>query len=50
MERKLITSDCHIAAPYSLLDELPESYRQWFPRIERRGDEETAATAGGRQS
>jgi len=27
--RRLITSDCHIAAPYSVLDELPESYRQY---------------------
>lgn len=36
--RRLITSDCHIAAPYSVLDELPESYRQYFPRIEQRPD------------
>ncbi|MFI5046480.1 MAG: amidohydrolase family protein [Acidimicrobiia bacterium] len=36
MERRLITSDCHIAPPYSLLDELPESYRVHFPRLERR--------------
>jgi predicted TIM-barrel fold metal-dependent hydrolase len=38
MERRLITSDCHIGAPYSLLDELPESYRQYFPVIDERSD------------
>ena len=36
--RTLITTDCHVAVPYSVLDPLPESYRQWFPRIESRGD------------
>jgi predicted TIM-barrel fold metal-dependent hydrolase len=36
--RRLITSDCHIAVPYSVLNELPESYRQYFPRIEHRSD------------
>ena len=35
---RLITSDCHIAAPYSVLDELPDSYRQYFARIEHRAD------------
>ncbi|MSO79819.1 MAG: hypothetical protein EXQ79_09480, partial [Acidimicrobiia bacterium] len=35
---RLITSDCHISAPYSVLDELPESYRQYFPRVEQRPD------------
>jgi predicted TIM-barrel fold metal-dependent hydrolase len=38
MERRLITSDCHIAPPYSLVEELPESYREHFPRIEQRQD------------
>ena len=37
-ERRLITSDCHVAAPFSLLDELPESYRQYFPVVEERAD------------
>ena len=36
MERRLITTDCHIAPPYSLVEQLPESYRQHFPRLERR--------------
>ncbi len=36
--RNLITTDCHIAAPYSVLDELPASYRKWFPRVESRDD------------
>jgi predicted TIM-barrel fold metal-dependent hydrolase len=35
---KLITSDCHVGVPYEVLDELPESYRRHFPRIERRPD------------
>jgi predicted TIM-barrel fold metal-dependent hydrolase len=35
---RLITTDCHISAPYSVLDELPESYRQYFPRVEPRAD------------
>lgn len=38
MTRRLITSDCHVSPPYSVLDELPESYRRWFPRIEQRPD------------
>jgi predicted TIM-barrel fold metal-dependent hydrolase len=46
--RKLITSDCHVAAPYSVLDELPESYREHFPRLEHRADGEyLLAPAGG---
>jgi predicted TIM-barrel fold metal-dependent hydrolase len=36
--RTLITTDCHVAAPYSVIEELPESYRQWFPRVESRDD------------
>ena len=36
MERRLITTDCHVATPFSLLDELPASYRQYFPVIEER--------------
>jgi predicted TIM-barrel fold metal-dependent hydrolase len=38
VERKLITADCHIAPPFSLVDELPESDRAYFPRLDRRGD------------
>ena len=38
MERRLVTTDCHIAPPFSLVDELPESYREYFPRIDRRHD------------
>jgi predicted TIM-barrel fold metal-dependent hydrolase len=34
----LITSDCHIAAPYELTDELPERYREYFPHLEYRED------------
>ena len=36
MDRRMITTDCHIAPPYSLIDELPQSYREHFPRLERR--------------
>jgi predicted TIM-barrel fold metal-dependent hydrolase len=36
--RRLITTDCHVAAPYFVVDELPESYRKWFPRVEARDD------------
>ena len=36
MERRLITTDCHIAPPFSLVEQLPESYREHFPRLERR--------------
>lgn len=46
--RNLITSDCHIAAPYSVLDDLPESYREHFPRLEQRPDGEyLLAPSGG---
>ena len=46
--RKLITTDCHVAAPYSVLDELPESYRQHFSRVEHRADGDyLLAPAGG---
>ena len=38
MERKLITSDCHIGPPFSLVDRLPESYREHFTRLEPRAD------------
>jgi hypothetical protein len=38
VQRRLITTDCHIAPPHSLVDELPESYREYFPRIEERAD------------
>jgi predicted TIM-barrel fold metal-dependent hydrolase len=38
MEHRLITTDCHIAPPYSLVEELPESYREHFPRLDRRED------------
>jgi predicted TIM-barrel fold metal-dependent hydrolase len=38
LERRLITTDCHIAVPHSLVDELPESYRDHFPRLEDRPD------------
>jgi hypothetical protein len=27
---KLITADCHIAPPYELINELPESYREYL--------------------
>ena len=32
---KLITADCHITPPLSIVDELPEHYREYFPRIEK---------------
>jgi predicted TIM-barrel fold metal-dependent hydrolase len=38
VERRLITTDCHIAPPHSLVDELPESYREYFARLEDRDD------------
>jgi predicted TIM-barrel fold metal-dependent hydrolase len=38
MERRLITSDCHIAPPFEVVDELPEPYREHFTRLERRPD------------
>ena len=40
----MITTDCHIAVPHSLVDELPESDRQHFPRLEDRA--ESAAPRG----
>ena len=36
--RKLITTDCHVSPPFSVLDELPESYREYFARVETRSD------------
>ena len=36
--RRMITTDCHIAPPFSVFEDLPESYREWFPRVERRDD------------
>lgn len=38
MERRLITTDCHIAPPYWLIDQLPEDYRVHFSRLEHRSD------------
>jgi predicted TIM-barrel fold metal-dependent hydrolase len=38
MERRMITTDCHIAPPFSLVEQLPESYREYFARVERRDD------------
>jgi len=38
MKRRLITTDCHIAPPFALVDELPEQYRHYFPRIDHRED------------
>ena len=38
MERRMITTDCHIAVPQTLVDELPEAYREHFPRLEDRDD------------
>src|SRR6201991_3682636 len=32
---KLITADCHITPPLSVENELPEHYREYFPRIEK---------------
>lgn len=32
----MITTDCHIAPPLSLMEELPESYRRYFSHVERR--------------
>ena len=34
---KLITADCHITPPLSIVNELPEHYREYFPRIEKDG-------------
>ena len=38
MVRKFISTDCHIAPPYELTEELPAKYRDYFPRIEQRTD------------
>jgi predicted TIM-barrel fold metal-dependent hydrolase len=38
VERKLITTDCHIGPPFSLVDQLPESYRSYFTKLEARDD------------
>ena len=32
---RLITADCHITPPLSIVNELPEHYREYFPRIEK---------------
>jgi predicted TIM-barrel fold metal-dependent hydrolase len=34
----MITTDCHVSVPPEVLDELPASFRQWFPRYEERAD------------
>jgi predicted TIM-barrel fold metal-dependent hydrolase len=34
----MITTDGHIALPYSLVDELPQSYQQYFGRLQPRHD------------
>ena len=31
--RKLISTDCHVAPPYELTNELPEQYREYFPHV-----------------
>jgi predicted TIM-barrel fold metal-dependent hydrolase len=36
--RTLITADCHVSAPYEVLDELPVHYREWFERVVSRDD------------
>lgn len=38
MDRRLITTDCHISLPYGLVDQLPEQYREHFARVEKRAD------------
>lgn len=43
---KLITTDCHIGVPYTVLDALPAAYREFFPRIEARADGEYLIPAG----
>ena len=57
MDRKMITTDCHVSTPPTVVDQLPEKYREHFPRIDRRDDgdylvhprlpERMAAMAGG---
>ena len=32
---KLITADCHITPPLSIVNELPEHYREYFPESRR---------------
>jgi hypothetical protein len=32
---KLITADCHITPPLSIVNELPERMREYFPRLEK---------------
>jgi predicted TIM-barrel fold metal-dependent hydrolase len=47
--RTLITTDCHVAAPYEVLDELPAQYRDWFERVVHRdvGDYVEGPPSGG---
>lgn len=32
---KLVTADCHITPPLSIVNELPEQYREYFPGSRR---------------
>ena len=36
--RPLITTDSHLVPPFSLVDELPEKWRDLFPRVVDRAD------------
>jgi predicted TIM-barrel fold metal-dependent hydrolase len=45
--RTLITTDCHISAPYEVLDELPAQYRGWFEQVVRRDDGDYILGGGG---
>jgi predicted TIM-barrel fold metal-dependent hydrolase len=36
--QKLITTDCHVAVPPSVVEELPSAYREYFARVEHRDD------------
>jgi predicted TIM-barrel fold metal-dependent hydrolase len=52
--RTLITTDCHVSPPFSVFEDLPESYREWVPRVEHREDGDylvnprtSATTMGG---
>ena len=45
--RRLITSDCHVGVPYSVFDELPVRYREYFPRLEQRIDGEYLLAPAG---
>jgi predicted TIM-barrel fold metal-dependent hydrolase len=38
MTRRMITTDCHIAPPLSLVEKLPVSYRKYYARLEHRDD------------